>query len=385
MTGSAAGGTTLAERVQPLLAWTARQREPVSIELACAEHPSPERGAKGRAVVVLPTCVAALPEHVLYELVDLGAEHVWVRTDGCADPAAAGALLARVGQVLAALGAGVRVGAEAEPAQQRRRHVLDATVMAVSRRRLLMLPEHDATPDPRTSGHRRLVAVLRSLAATGAEAAVAAGAVEAYHSSGVVDADAVAAPGVADADEPGPAAGAAAVAEEAPAGRGEPAGGDRPWADGGTPRPADLPGPGLALVSEGCTACGVCVRACPEDALALVDVTEPGPDGSTVTRTVLQQHPAACGGAGDCIELCPEDALSAPEPFGLDALLEDDVVDLDEIAKAVCRRCGTTFPDTGAELCDVCAFRRANPFGAALPPAVAARLDPDVVRRLEGR
>ncbi len=385
MTGVTAGAATLAERVQPLLAWTARQREPVTIELACAEHPSPGRGAKGRAVVVLPTCVGALPEHVLYELVDLGAEHVWVRTDGCAEAHAASALLARVGRVLAALGVGAWVAAEAEPAQQRRRHVLDATVMAVSRRRLLMLPEHDATPDPRASGHRRLVAALRSLAAKGQDAAVEAGMTEAAPTPGVVDADPVAGPEVADADEPGPAAGAAAVADEAPAGRSEPAGAHRPGADGAAPCPADLPGPGLALVSEGCTACGVCVRACPEDALALVDVTETGPDGSTVTRTVLRQHPAACGGAGDCIELCPEDALSAPEHWGLDALLEDDVVDLDEIAKAVCGRCGTTFPDTGAELCDVCAFRRANPFGAALPPAVAARLDADVVRRLEGR
>ncbi len=358
MTGSTAADATLAERVQPLLAWTARQREPVTIELACREHPSPERGAKGRAVVVLPTCVGALPEHLLYELVDLGAERVWVRTDGCADPEAAGALLARVGQVLAALGAGDRVHAEREPAQQRRRHVLDATVMAVSRRRLLMLPENDATPDPRASGHRRLVTALRALAADAADA-----------------------PGADDT----PGAEDTAGSEEAPGTEDAAADADGSSADEPLPSPADLAGPGLALLSEGCTACGVCVRACPEDALALVDIAETGPDGSTVTRTVLRQYPAACGGARDCIDLCPEDALSAPEHWGLDALLEDDVVDLDEIAKAVCRRCGATFPDTGAELCEVCAFRRANPFGAALPPAVAARLDPDVVRRLGGR
>ncbi|MFO8074779.1 MAG: ATP-binding protein [Actinomycetota bacterium] len=386
MTGQAAGGATLAERVQPLLAWVARQRDPIELELACAEHPAPERGTKGRAVVVLPVCAAELAEHLLYELLDLGAEHVWVRTDGCGDPAATEALLGRAGQVLAALGAGDRVRCEREPEQQRRRRVLDATVMAVSRRRLLMLPESDATPDPGASAHRRLVAALRALAAADADTAPTPGGVDQGDAGPAADAvDTTPTAGGTDADEAGPAAGAAAAADGAPGDRGEPADGDRSGADEPPPCPADLPGPGLALVSEGCTACGVCVRACPEDALALVDVAETGPDGATVTRTVLRQYPAACGGAGDCLELCPESALSAPEHWGLNALLEDDVVDLDEIAKAVCRRCGTTFPDTGAELCEVCAFRRANPFGATLPPAVAARLDPDVVRKLEGR
>ena len=78
--------------------------------------------------------------------------------------------------------------------------------------------------------------------------------------------------------------------------------------------------------------------SCGVRALALVDVEETGPDGAALTRTILRQYPAACGGAGACLDLCPEDALSAPEHWGLDALLEDDVVDLDESAKAVCRR-----------------------------------------------
>ncbi len=331
MSDGADRSAALTERLQPLLTWIARQHDPVTLELACAEHPSPQRGTKGRSVVVLPGCVTQLPEHLLLELLDLGAEQVWVRTDGCDEPEAARALVGWIEQVLTALGDGGRVRVEAEPRRPRHRHVLDATVMAVSRRRLLMLPEPEvrATPDPRASAHLRLVAALRALA------------------------------------------------------------GDRTAAAGGAEDPADrltgLAGPGLALVSEGCTACGVCVRACPEEALALVDVSETGADGLTVTRTVLRQQPAACGGAGDCLELCPEDALSAPQGWSLGALLADDAVDLDAILKARCRRCGATFPDRGDELCDVCASREANPFGAALPPGVAARLDPAVVRRLEGR
>ena len=322
MSTAAAADATLAERVQPLLDWVARQDQPVELELVCAEHPDPARGAKGRFVVVLPVCAASLPEHVLYEVLVLGAELVWVRTDGCAEVEATGARIAWMQSVLAAVGAGERLHAEAEPASQHRRRVLDATVMSVSRRRLLMLSECDAAPEEGASAHRRLVTTLRALA--GAPSA---------------------APGT----------------------------------------PSELAGPGLALVSEGCTACGVCVRACPEDALALVDVEETGPDGAVITRTILRQYPAACGGAGACLQLCPEDALSAPEHWGLDALLEDDVVDLDEIAKAVCRRCGATFPDSGAELCELCSFRRANPFGGALPPAVAARFGPELARRFEGR
>ena len=75
---------TLAHAVSPLLAWLTRQREEVDLEIACAEHPRPERGLERNAVAVLPFCLADAPDHLLLEMLTCGAAHLYPRVDGCA-------------------------------------------------------------------------------------------------------------------------------------------------------------------------------------------------------------------------------------------------------------------------------------------------------------
>jgi ferredoxin len=49
---------------------------------------------------------------------------------------------------------------------------------------------------------------------------------------------------------------------------------------------------------EKCTGCGVCVDACPQDAISLNDVAEIDAE--------------KCTDCGTCVEECPNEALSMP-------------------------------------------------------------------------
>jgi ferredoxin len=135
-------------------------------------------------------------------------------------------------------------------------------------------------------------------------------------------------------------------------------------AAGTTAALGDVDGPGLALAAEGCTASGVCVRACPEDALSL----RPG-GGSTELRF----DPGRCSGCSLCIEICERNALSAGGHVAWSAVLHSSPIVLARITTTRCRRCRAEFhpEDDGATLCPVCAFRTAHPFGSALPPRPA--------------
>lgn len=110
----------------------------------------------------------------------------------------------------------------------------------------------------------------------------------------------------------------------------------------------------VALVASGCVACGVCVRACPHDALELVH----DPD-----RSVLRQVPELCSGERACVQLCPHDALSVSGPLSLFDLARTPAVELAVVATAACRRCGARHPAAEGDLCPPCAFRSRNVFG----------------------
>lgn len=128
---------------------------------------------------------------------------------------------------------------------------------------------------------------------------------------------------------------------------------------------AHLPSPARDLAASGCIACGVCVRACPHDALRLTH------SGSTST---LRHDASACQGEGECVSLCPADAL---EPVGfLDwgAALERRHSVLARVPTRTCPRCQTRSPDDGKPLCPECTARRQDPFGVHLPKEVLARL-----------
>lgn len=301
---------------RPLLAWAAHHGEGGAVELACAEHPGPEAGPRSAEVVRLPGCLADLPAHITLELLLLGLGVVRLRLDGCARPEEARAR--HRGAAVATSGARVHVELQEEARGGRRRAVLDARHMPVSRRRaLLFLPVpslQDVLPDQSATAHARLVAALRELAP-----------------------------------------------------------------------PADLaaiPGPGLRLAAHGCVACGVCVRACPEDALKL---TATAPAGSSPGRAVLRQEFARCSGCAACVRSCDVDALTGLGAGSWADLLSDEIVTLAEVATRACERCGGTIPaGPGAALCPVCAHRRRSSFGSALPQHLRDRFPPEVAARLAG-
>lgn len=128
---------------------------------------------------------------------------------------------------------------------------------------------------------------------------------------------------------------------------------------------AHLPSPALALGASGCTACGVCVRACPHDALRLTH------SGSTST---LGHDAGACQGEGQCVELCPADALQTGGTLDWGAALERRTSVLARVPTRTCRRCQTRVPDDGQDLCPECTGRRRDPFGVHLPEELLARL-----------
>jgi NAD-dependent dihydropyrimidine dehydrogenase PreA subunit len=294
-----------------------RHLDHVDLELACAEHPAPETGPAGRSVVRLTTCAAEVPVHELVELLLLGADRVWVRLDGCADAAAARTHLAPVLGVLAAAGVdrlGVTGTVPAEPApgspalrrlraagRLRRRPVLDAGHMPVPRRQVLGLPGRPGRDLP--GAH--LDPHERLVAAVRALV-------------------------------PDDASGLDALASPAP-----------------------------QLAAQGCTACGVCVQACPADVLRLRHA------GGVTT---LLHEPAGCDGCGDCVAMCPQDVLTVAGSWPWADVLAGPTVAVTTLMTARCERCRTRFPTTsGDRLCPVCRYRRANPFGSALPPGMPAR------------
>ncbi|THV42085.1 4Fe-4S dicluster domain-containing protein [Glycomyces buryatensis] len=56
---------------------------------------------------------------------------------------------------------------------------------------------------------------------------------------------------------------------------------------------------GPFIVTADCTACGACLRTCPERCL------RPTPGG----RTPLVVLPELCTGCGECAEVCPAEAI----------------------------------------------------------------------------
>lgn len=115
------------------------------------------------------------------------------------------------------------------------------------------------------------------------------------------------------------------------------------------------------LVAQGCTACGMCVRTCPHDALHL-QVS----DG----RATLGHRLAACHGTQECVTICPEGALQAAGPSGWADLLADRSARLAEVTVARCERCRGVHPAADGTLCRVCRLRRDNPFASFPTPTL---------------
>lgn len=138
---------------------------------------------------------------------------------------------------------------------------------------------------------------------------------------------------------------------------------------------AAVPDAAVRLGAQGCTACGVCVRACPTDALNLQSFG--GTTGSTLVTSLLHD-PVSCDGCRRCVEMCPADVLTVTGTWGTSAVLSlverPEPAPVASLSTTECLRCRTRFPTTdAANLCPVCTFRSQNPFSSSLPPGRGAR------------
>lgn len=119
------------------------------------------------------------------------------------------------------------------------------------------------------------------------------------------------------------------------------------------------PPAGVLLEVEGCVACGVCVRACPHQALELSMLDD---------LALLRHHPAACRGDRACVATCPPGAISVRQQAGWADVLADREAPLARVPVRRCARCRGLMPASAdGDLCAVCAERRRNPFGSVLP------------------
>ncbi len=284
----------MADDVTHLLRLAVGRRERV-VELACAEHPEPGRGERRRLVVQLAGCAAELPQSSLLLLAAAGVE-VRVRADGCAHAADLERSAASVRAVLAACGADRDLLVVERPESRARRDVHQLGALPpLSRRQLLLLPHRVDVAAPEPGSTEH----ERSLFAI------------------------------------------------------------RQLAGGAIPAAVRvLPAPSAVLAAPGCTACGVCLRACPELALR-IDRSE--------TEFTLVESLQACIDCGQCIALCPEHVLARSGAATWGDVADGTTRELAQGPARTCERCRATFRPHGDEaLCRTCAFRRANPFGSAL-------------------
>ncbi len=135
---------------------------------------------------------------------------------------------------------------------------------------------------------------------------------------------------------------------------------------------------GIHLHVSGCTACNVCVQACPRGALGLTAST--GEDGVTLHNLV--QTTELCRSCQVCVRFCPVQAITPGQQYDLADVLEGKRELIAQVATRSCTRCGSVYPADQGELCSVCRYRESNPFGSQLPPELAQQLPPDIAERL---
>ncbi|MGB3714838.1 MAG: 4Fe-4S binding protein [Candidatus Promineifilaceae bacterium] len=129
-----------------------------------------------------------------------------------------------------------------------------------------------------------------------------------------------------------------------------------------------LDGFGFALitVSDECTACGTCARACPTGAFEFE---------LSSTSFSLKFIPELCIGCGICDRVCAPKAITidtAPDFGQVFGRNGDNVLQQGGLIR--CERCGTPFASRAAKrLCRVCEFRQKNPFGSMMPPGLPAK------------
>lgn len=288
------------EDLRPLVRWTADEPDPPRVLLRCEHDTSPVSAPSGATVVRLGGCAGGLTAASYLEVVAAGAAHLGVLTSGCPG---AGRVENEVGEADRLLGAWpghARVRCEVPQHDWRRAQLYDIHRLPVSRRSLFTF----APATPRWAADISAGERERVLAAMRRLAGT----------------------------------------EIPPALRG-------------------LAAPAADLVAAGCSACGVCVRACPSGALRL-DRGEP--DG--VGAFTLVSSAARCDDCGRCVSLCPSQVLVKRGQASWARLVENALTTVGTGESRRCVSCGASFvDDSPGDRCPLCAFRLDHPFGSHLP------------------
>ncbi|MBL8102171.1 MAG: 4Fe-4S binding protein, partial [Anaerolineales bacterium] len=118
-------------------------------------------------------------------------------------------------------------------------------------------------------------------------------------------------------------------------------------------------------ISESCTACNACGRACPTEALHF----EKNDESMTYSLIFSAQN---CIGCNLCDHVCLPDSItlnhepSFEQVFGVN---EAQVVESGSLVR--CERCKSLMAARdGVKLCPLCEYRRAHPFGSMMPKKV---------------
>ncbi|HTP00169.1 MAG TPA: 4Fe-4S dicluster domain-containing protein [Anaerolineales bacterium] len=311
------GAYSADDAVSALLNATAHV-ESTAVELVCELHPQPEMGSEGSIGIGIRGCLAGLGAGAYVALAPFGLEHVIARNEACAAcrwsalQAEITAQVESARRLLASWDKRDSVAVSSGDGEMVVRPVWNADNPPLSRRELF-----------RMMARRGQVAMARAM------------------ENGVH-----------------------------PAGR-------RPGRDhlrlvGGIehlplPRADDtmeLGEFGFATVSltEACTACGACARACPTEALKL----EKGEDNASFALTFSARM---CIGCDLCSRVCMPQAITVDHSPGFSGVFKTATTTLLEGELVACPRCGALVAKRADnQLCDLCEFRRTHPFGSVLPP-----------------
>ncbi len=319
-------GAYTADDAVPALLQAAARAESGHLELLCARHPAPEQGSTDTIGIQVRGCLAGLGASAYLSLAALGKEGLAARTDACADCPWGGLLTEIEGQIetarrlLAAWGSGMMLSASIETNSLADRPCWAADNPPLSRRDLFRLASRqgqvaaaramtqtEIRTGPRPSRERfRTLQALDHLPGTTQEESIS------------------------------------------------------------------LEGLGFAslTVSEACTACQVCARACPTGALTYASQED--------ASFVLAFDPRLCIGCEICTHLCAVDAVAMDAaPQSTAVFTDQPPMVLQQGGLTRCSRCLTLMADRpGRTLCPVCTFRRENPFGSAIPPGLLAQRAP---------